>query len=484
VRALSVGLPLSLSCLACGPTPATDLVTIAVRADSTGFFPNPPLVNEGFSMDVNWNVFEGLVRFDRQFRLEPALAARWENPDERTYLFDLRDDLRFSDGRPVRAEDVAASLLAPQRRAWVTRDYLQAIESARALSPTRVEVKTRFPYLILLSKLPWALVVPADAIDKTPVPAVGTGPYTLEAWTPGVEFSLRRNPHFRGPRPAFERARFVVVPDAHERLRQLRAGTVDVVDQVPLDALPAVAADETLSLHAGPGNRVLYLGLAVDRPPFSDRRVREAFDIALDRRTLVERALGGRAAPAAQLVPATIVGFNPDLGLPVRDLPRARRLLAEAGHAKGLRVRLDGPRNRYVNDVGILHEVARQLGEVGVTVEVNAMDKSAFFALVDGRQSDLHLLGWACQTGEAGDVLDSIAHTRDGFLGNGNTDGISDPELDRLIDESNASRSLRERTAPLQAAMLRLRDEHLLLPLVVQTEAVAVLRVESLRPVR
>jgi peptide/nickel transport system substrate-binding protein len=470
-------------------------VTIAVRADVTGFFPNPPLANEGFSIDVNWNVFEGLVRFDRQFRLEPSLAASWENPDERTYVFELRPDLRFSDGRPVTADDVAASLTAPQRLGWVTRDYVQAIESARAVTPTRVEVRTRFPYLILLSKLPWALVVPAESIDARPVPAVGTGPYRLESWDQGVEFRLRRNPYYRGPQPAFERARFVIVPDGRERLRQLRAGEVDVVDQVPFEELAALASEPGLELRSGPGNRVLYLGLAVDRPPFSDRRVREAFDLAIDREELVARALGGRAEIATQLVPPSIVGFNPEIRPAPRDRVRARALLAEAGYAKGLSVRLDGPRNRYMNDVPLLEELARQLAEAGVSVQVNALDKAAFYELMDANQSALHLIGWACQTGEAGDVLDSVVHTRDGFLGNGNTDGISDPELDRLIDESNASRSLRERTAPLQAAMARLASEHLVLPLLVQTEAVAfsrriawdpplnyALRVEQLRP--
>lgn len=498
VTRASAAVVAALLTAACQASPKAErsTITLAVRADVTGFFPNPPIANEGYTLDVNWNIFEGLVRFDPQFRLEPSLAARWENPDERTYLFDLRPGLRFSDGREVTAEDVAVSLEAPRRREWVTRDYLQAVESARARSPSRVEVRTRFPYLILLSKLPWGMVLPKDAVDKTPVPAVGTGPYRLESWSPGKEFVLVANPHYRGPRPAFDRARFVVVPDGADRTSRVERGEADIADQVPLELIGRLEQDKRIVVHARPANRVLYLGLRSDRAPFSDARVREAVDIALDRRELSRRALASRAEPASQLVPPTIVGFNPKIPLTLPNRERARQLLAEAGLAR-LELRLDGPRNRYVNDVQILEEVARQLGEIGVKVEVNAQDKAPFFDLVTQGRSNFYLLGWACQTGEAGDALDALLHTPTGFLGSDNTYGFSDADLDTLIDRANASHSPAERTATLQQALARVAAKRPILPLVIQTESVAVskriawdpplnfaLRLRDMRPAR
>lgn len=413
------------------------------------------------------------MELDRELRLQPALASHWENPDESTYVFDLRPGLEFSDGRPVTAEDVAASLEAPRRLGWITRDYLQAIKSVRALGPMRLEVKTRFPYLILLSKLPWGSILPRDALDQKPVPTIGTGPYTLESWSPGRGFVMSRNARYRGPRPAFGRAVFEVVPDAVERLGRVLRGQADVADQVPLESVEA-AEKAGLTVIARPGNRLVFLCLRVDAPPFSDPRVREAFDLALDRGELSRRVFRGRAEPASQIVPAAIVGYDPALTVTNPDRARARELLKDAGFGDGLRVRLDGPVNRYVNDVEVLQEVARQLAEVGVTVDVNALDKSALYALTDRGESVFHLLGWACQSGEAGGVLDGMMHSRGGgVLGGDNTTGLADPTLDRLIEESNSATSLPERAACLRRALQRVAQLRPVLPLVVQTEAVA-----------
>jgi peptide/nickel transport system substrate-binding protein len=470
-------------CASPAPSPSAaaakpaDSLTLAVRADVTGLYPNPPTVNEAYTLHVNANVLEGLTRFDAQLRLQPGLAERWENPDERTYVFHLRADARFSDGRPLRAADVAASLEAAKRRSWAVVNYLQSIESVRALDERRVEVRTRFPYQILLTKLQWAFVLPADAVGQPTVPVIGTGPYRVAEWKPGVELRLARNEQHAGPRPHFAEARLVVVPDARERVARLLRGEADIVTDVPLEAVGELRGRPDVRVEARGSLRVLFLNLRPDRPPFSDPRVREAFDLALDRRELVQRALSGLTEPATQVVHPAVVGYNPELRLPNVDRARARALLAAAGHARGLEVQLDGPNNRYVNDVEILAEVARQLGEAGVRVRVNAEDKGAFFRRISSGASAFHLLGWSCESGEAADVLDAAFHSAaGGAAGVDNSLGLKDAELDALIDRSNASISVSERTRLLQAAVARVARLRVALPLVEQAEAVAMSR--------
>jgi peptide/nickel transport system substrate-binding protein len=254
----------------------------------------------------------------------------------------------------------------------------------------------------------------------------------------------------------------------------LLRGEADIIDQVPLEQLTRLRAQPGVRVIIGQGLRVLFLCLRVDRAPFSDPRVREAVDLAIDRRQLVERALAGQAEPASQLVPPTVVGYNPAIGVTRADPERARRLLAEAGYPQGLSLRLDGTNNRYVNDGKILVEIARQLGEVGVHIEVNAMEKRLFFPLIKAGRSQLHLLGWACQTGEAGDALDSVIHSPEGgHLGSNNTTGLSDPTLDRLIERANSSLSLRHRTAVLQETLSQVVRARATIPLVIQTESLA-----------
>jgi ABC-type oligopeptide transport system substrate-binding subunit len=141
-----------------------------------------------------------------------------------------------------------------------------------------------------------------------------------------------------------------------------------------------------------------------------------------------------------------------------------------------LKVRLDGTNNRYANDRQVLAELSRQLGEVGVQVEVQAQDKQDFFDRRRDGRLNLHMLGWACQSGEAGEVLDTLFHSRQPGLGSENYYGLADPELDRLIDAANSSDSLPERLANVRAALARVAALRPILPLVVQPEAVATSR--------
>ena len=452
-------------------------LTLAVRADVTGVFPNPPVANEAYSIHINRSIFEGLVAFDRRLALGPALAEYWENPDETTTIFVLRKGLRFSDGRPVTGQDVVASLLAPRAHRWITRDYLQAIESARVLDDRRLEIKTRTPYHILPFKLPFGFVLPADLIDQDPVPAVGTGPYRLERWTPGKELRLAHNPFYRGDPPHFSRVRFVIEPSAPARIAMVERGEALLADSLGPQDTERLAPAPGLRLITRPSIRILFLGFRVDEPPFSDPRIREAVDLALDRPELIRRALGGRPEAANQLVPRAVVGFNPQIPEARLDRQRARTLLAQAGFPQGFAIRLDGPHNRYINDREILAEVARQLQEVGIQVTVNALDKRDFFALQGTRDCKFFLLGWACESGEAGDALDALVHSPSGaILGSMNSFGIVDGELDRLIDAANGTASRAERTAYLQAALARVGELRPLLPLVVQSEAFLVSR--------
>jgi peptide/nickel transport system substrate-binding protein len=462
----------------------------------TGFFPNPPIVDEGYTQDINSNIFEGLSSFDGNYRLVPAVAKRWYSLDGSTYTFELRAGLRFSDGSPVTAADVVASLEAHAARRWIYQDYLQSIESVRADAEGRVVISTRHPYPLLLFKLPWGLILPRSALLESPVRPIGTGPYKLESWEPGRGFVLRRNDHYRGPAPAFELARFVVEPDAGKRLALLLGRRADVADHVPLDRLEELEKNASVRVHAGPGNRVLALGLRLDVAPYSDARVREALDLAIDREELIARALHGLGLAASQIVPQSVAGYNPAVSVTRPDRARARRLLGEAGVRPGLTLTLDGTNNRYVNDREVLEEVARQLGEVGLRVQVRARDKREFFRRRFTGEFAFFLIGWACQTGEASEALDPLFHSRPREQG-GDFFGLADADLDRLIEVANSRGTMADRLVYVRAAMVRIAQIRPILPLAVQPEAIAVsrsvqwdvpanyaFRLESMRPAR
>ena len=463
----------ALACSGPPPGPSRSVLRAAVRADVTGFFPNRPAANESYTFEMNRWVLDALVALDPGLNVVPALAAHWLTPDDRTFVLELRPGLRFSDGRPVTAEDAARSLQAGTQRAWPNDGYLSTVESVRVLDERRLEVRAARPDPTLLARLAWGFVLPAEATAGQPVPVVGTAPYTLERWTPGQGFAFARNPHHWGPASSFERAEFRVVPDDEARLRLVETGEADIADVVPPEAWARLEQQPNLRLVVGAGLRVLFLGLRVDRLPFRDPRVREALDLAIDRQALVERVFLGKGSVANQLMPRGSVGYAPELPASAYDPERARQLLRAAGMRPGHRLRLDGPSNRYVRDVQLLHEVARQLAEVGLRVEVRALEKSALYDLLEKGGSDLFLLGWASESGDGADVFEVLFPPPQKTLrGSSNSTGFQDAELDAITREAQSRANLRERAIVLRRAFTRLSVLRPILPLVVQPEAV------------
>lgn len=469
-------LGLALAAAGCGgsdPRPSARVLRGAVRADVTGFFPNPPAANESYTFEMNRWVVDAIVGLDRGLNVVPALAAHWLTPDDRTFVLELRPGLRFSDGRALTATDVARSLEAGKRLHWPNDGYLGTLESVRVLDASRVEVRAVRPDPTLLTRLAWGFVLPAEATAARPVPVVGTAPYELEHWKPGEGFAFTRNPHHWGNPAAFARAEFRVVPEDEARMRLVETGEVDLADFVPVDAWDRLQHTPGLKLVVGAGHRVLFLGLRVDRPPFDDPRAREALDLAIDRQELLRRVFLGQGTLANQLMPRGAVGFVPDLPPSPLDRERARALLRAAGLGPGTKIRLDGPNNRYVRDALVLQEVARQLREVGLEIEVNAIDKNELYDLLGGAGTSFYLLGWASESGDGADVFEVLfPPAGEQLRGSSNGSGFSDARLDELTREAQSTTNLRERAAVLRRAFKRLAELRPILPLVVQPEAV------------
>jgi len=446
-------------------------LTVAVRSDVTGIFPNAPMTNDSYTLDVNANVFEGLVRLDAQLVPQPAIALRWENPDALTWVFRLRPGIRFSDGTPVTAGDVVASLQAARELHWCNEGALPAIESVSAPDDATVRLRTRVPFPNLLPRLHYAFVLPAAAVRRLPVPAVGTGPFVVERWEPGVALTLVRSETFRGPPSTYSRIRFEVVPLDADRVARVTSGGAQLADTVPLAEVARLEKDASVRMIVQPGLRVVFLAPRLDREPFSDERVRAALDLAIDREELIRNALGGRGYPATQLVTPAVFGYDRTRTAAPADRVRARKLLAEAGHPDGLAVRLECSEKMYAGAASLLREVVRQLGEAGLRVEVKPLPKDAWNATLTSGSSPLYLYGWACETLDAGDALDALTHTRtaDG-LGANNFQGLSDGALDALVDEAGRAPDVASRRALFERALARVAEKRFVVPLVIQPE--------------
>lgn len=418
---------------------------------------DPHEQNEFLTFGVLSNVYEGLTALSPALRVEPALAESWHSLDDRTWRFRLRQGVVFHDGRPLTAADVVFSLHRARRLpASEFKSYLAAMESAREVAPDEVEIVTQRPNAVLLARLAFVLIVPHDSPVPISAP-VGTGPYRLLDSGPSLPLHFSAfDRHWNGsPR---ERAVELDVIKDPDRTQALLEGRTDLLLEVEPGQVEAIRA-AGLRVVSSPGPAVDVLQMRTDAPPFRDVRVRRAVTLALDRQALVDRVLLGHGAPAGQLVSRNVFGFDPALAPSSRDVPAARRLLAEAGYASGFDVDLEFRRERGID------ELARQLGEAGVRVRPQPHHWHELINRLAQGRVRFAFLALVSDSGEAGDVFDSTVHTRDivaGF-GDSNDTGYSNPALDALIESTGRTARLDERRRLLQNCMrLTMRD----LPLV------------------
>lgn len=421
-------------------------VRIALHGDPASL--DPHLQSEVIAQAVLGNVYDTLVTFDADMRLVPELAVNWSNPDELTWRFDLRPDAKFHDGRPVTVDDVVASLervrTHPRSR---QAGSLVAVDEVRAVDESTVDVRTQHPYVVMLNKLAYVSIVPADAPDEITRP-VGSGPYRFEgklerqAGESAAGVRLQRvddDPRTEG-RP--RHVEYYFVAGRSERVEGLLEGRYDLVDDLGLSHLGQLQGRRDVRIESLSSLSVTYLQFDPWRAPFNDLRVRRAIDLAVDRQALVKRMFGGYAEPLGQMVSQNVFGHAPSLAPPRRDLTAASLLLAEAGYSEGLRVVLEHREGRAV--AGPLRD---QLAEAGIEVELVPQPWSDIYQRLQTGEIGFYLGGWVCTSADAGDLFDAKVHTpeEESGYGRANYSGYSNAELDALIEAANQTASVEQR---------------------------------------
>jgi peptide/nickel transport system substrate-binding protein len=459
VALLLVPLALAGACRRPGPAAAPPRA-LRIGTYSGPLSLDPHLKNEVLTFSILENIYDALVSFDAQLRVRPALASSWENPNDLTWRFHLRPGVRFHDGRALTADDVVASLERARHHPRSNLgNYLVGVDTVRKVGEDAVEITTRRPSPVLLNKLTFVYVVPRDAPEEIRQP-IGTGPYRFVSMD-GRRLLLRAvEGSWRGP-VAEREVELLIVPDPAERVALLTRGAVDLVQEVKPELAAEVEGTPGCTLVASESLLVEYLIVRTDTEPFSDLRVRRAIDLAIDRAALVARHLRGHGLPIGQLVGRQTFGYVPELEARGRDLPAARRLLAEAGYPDGFDVELEFREGRNA-DV-----LAAQLLEAGIRVHPMAQPWSEIYQRLQEGKVPFYMGGVLAGSADASDVFDSKVHSRDPEHGYGDTNwgGFSDPELDRMIEGSATTMDMLERRAQLQAVMRRVMEDLPIIPL-------------------
>ncbi|GAA1395963.1 ABC transporter substrate-binding protein [Pseudonocardia kongjuensis] len=318
-----------------------------------------------------YNVYEGLVKIDDDARVVPLLAESWTAaPDGLGYTFRLREGVRFSDGTPMTADDVAFSFDRLDEWTTASARSLSSISGTRVLSPREVVVELSEPDNDLLRNLagPAGAIFTPGAVDELATSAVGTGPYRVEDYAQSFEMRLVANDdHWAGPPPA-DRLTLAYYSDPTAQVNALLSGSADaVVGLTAPQLLEQLEGDPEFGVTEGTTNGEVVLAMNNATAPFDDERVRRAIRHAVDDDAVREVAADGRGTAITSMVPPTDPWYDDRPDPYPHDPERAAQLLAEAG-LTGAEIGFTVP--NLPQYVAAAQVVQSDLTRVGLTVDL------------------------------------------------------------------------------------------------------------------
>ncbi len=349
-------------------------------------------------------IFDALVHKDEHFEMKPWLATAWEQPDAHTWIFHLRDGVRFHDGRPLEAEDVAWTIRSMIDGTLVTAKGGAFAAVDRVETPDRLTVVLRLKHADagLLFNLSDGLfgVVPRGSgreLGRTPL---GSGPFRFVSAVEDKEVVLARNAAYWAGAPRIERVRFAVVPDAITTALELRKGSADAESNaITLDMVHALGGVPGLATETGPSSVVMYANFNVNDPVLRDRRVRQAIACAMNRQAIIDALWRGQAREASSLLPPGHWARADDAALAMypHDVARAERLLEAAGFAAGrdgVRLRLTMKTSTDETTRLMAAILQQQLGEAGIALAIRSAEFGTFYADVTRGAFQMYALRW------------------------------------------------------------------------------------------
>ncbi len=455
-----LGLLLASVSLSCRQTQAPVRLRVA-HGQLTSL--DPILSEDSHTVSVLSNVYEGLVDFDREMALVPALATSWSAPDDHQWLVDLREGVRFHDGRVLTAADVKHSLeRARDDPRSVLRARLSNLESVEVVGDRRLRLTTRRADVLLMNRLSLIFVVPAGSGDLAQHP-IGTGPFKVVRHGDRRVEAAAFPDHWRG-RPTVDEVSFVTV-DSAKIGDAVRGREVDVLRHVPAASAAALGRVPGMRVIGRPSLSMTYLWMESRRPdsPFADRRVRRAVSLALDRAEVVRR-VGGWGLPQDDIVPRGIFGHGLGAAGVPHDRDAVRALLAQAGKATGFEVPLTFVARSESSRLAA-EAVRDMLAPVGMRVRLQEMPWPELQEQWRQARLPFFYATWRFENGDAATFLADTLRTPAAAAPEGSNPGYSNPELDEMIDTSLAVAAPGRRRVLYERMMTLVNAEVPLVPL-------------------
>jgi len=402
-----------------------------------GFYPWMGFINYQ-TLSINSNIFNSLVEFDEIFKIVPTLAESWNNPNNITWRFNLRKDVKFHNGYNFSAEDVKYSIeLIKGDKNNTLYNFLSMVKEVIIVNNFTVDIVTIEPYPILLNKLVYIFIISKQCHEElSNNNPIGTGPYKFSEYSKNNYLVLERFGGYWKEKPEFQKVTFKFFDHYEDKLNTFLEGNADVMDIIDPYDYDNLSQKPGIEILPFTFNTVTYLSFNFEEnTPFSDVCVRKAIYHAINIDEIIKNGTDGYAKPASQFVSEYIFGYNPEIKRLSFDLEKARRYMKDAGYEDGFEIIIDCREGEVRENVSRI--IADQLSQINITVEVNILPRSDFFSKISNRNSSFYFVGWAIDSGDAGEIFDNILRSIDienGF-GFSNFGNYSNPEIDRIADD-------------------------------------------------
>jgi len=440
-----------------------DAIVEGSIGDVSGFL--TAVTTDASSHEAAGYVFNGLVRYDRNLKLEGELAESWEvSPDGKRITFHLRKGVKWHDGAPFTSDDVMFTyrrMIDPRTPTAYGEDFKQ-VQRAAAPDPHTFVVEYARPFAPALASwgmhvLPKHLLEKYPDISKSPLnkKPVGTGPYRFVEWKTGEKVVFDVSPDYFEGKPYIARVISRVIPDQATMFLELKSGGVDTMTLTPPQFVRQTETAEfkkSFNKYKYTASGYTYLGFRLSHPFFGDQRVRQAISHATDKKALIDGVLLGLGQEATGPYKPGTWAFNPGVKKYPHDPGRAKALLSEAGWKEkdGVLVKDGQPFEFTVltnagNDARAKTAAILQqnLAEVGIRMKIRTVEWAAFInEFIDKRKFDAVILGWNITPDP--DQFD-IWHSSKTGPKELNHVGFANPEVDRLLDEGRSTFDLEKR---------------------------------------
>jgi ABC-type dipeptide/oligopeptide/nickel transport system permease component/ABC-type transport system substrate-binding protein len=433
------------------PVAAKDSVVMALQLEPPNLDPTKGATPATDAVVLD-NLYEGLVRIGENGSVQPGLATAWETaPDGRSYLFHLRQGVRFHDGAPFDASTVKFSLDRARATGSANAEapYLAPITDIEIVDPFTVRLALSRPSSTLLYALAWggSVIVAPDSVADDAIKPIGTGPFKFAGWRRGEAIELERNADYWGQAPQLRRVTFKFIADPNAAFAALKAGDVD--------AFPAFPAPETIAqlktdpkLHVIVGRSIGKTILAINNreAPLNNLLVRRAISYAIDRKAIIDGAMFGFGEPIGSHFPPQDPAYVDLTGLYLHDPLTAKVLLKEAGYPKGFTVRMRLPPPSYARRSGEI--IAAELAQIGITVKIETLEWAQWISQVFiGHDFDLSVVVHV-------EPMDYDIYTRDNYYF-----GYHSAALKGMVTSLDATYDPVVRTSLLHAIQKQIADD-------------------------